>query len=396
MLSVRGCAEMRPQMGCGARVTAAAAMLLLLGVAGCNKNEARREALEAPPSIPQVVPAGADETVQVKGVAHFPLVAPRVQQIATTLNVTGSVQPDVSREIPVLSIANGRVVALYVGLGDTVHKGQLVMEVQSADVAQAFLSYQTALANENLTNTTLTRDKLLYDKGAIAQSQLQVAQNGEDDAKAALNAAELELRLLGVDKNHPSDRVKVYAPITGTIVAQNTTASGAAGINLAGTAGSFLIADLSHVWVICDVYENDLATVRLGEQADIHVSAFPNQKLTGTVSDIGAILDPSIRTAKVRIQVHNPDQLLRIGMFATATFYGRNPHTGVVIPGIAILHLHDHDYVYEPAGSNGMYRRVMVRVGQTLPDGSVEILGGLSASDQVVSNPLQLQNATAQ
>lgn len=368
----------------------------LLLTAGCNRETPQHEAAEAPPATPQVVETGTDNTVQVADASRFPLVSARVQQVFDSLRVTGSVQPDISREVPVLSIANGRVLALHVGLGNTVHKGQLVMEVQSPDVAQAFLGYQTALSNENLTNTTLTRDKLLFDKGAIAKSQIDIAQNGEDDAKAALHAAEQELRILGVDKNHPSDTVRVYAPISGIVVAQNTTAAGAAGINLAGIAGSLTIADLSHVWVICDVYENDLASVHLGESADIRVAAYPNNVRTGTVSDIGSILDPSIRTAKVRIQVNNPDTLLRIGMFATATFHGSKAHTGVVLPGMSILHLHDNDYVFVPANSAGGYRRTVVHTGQTFPDGSVEILTGLSAGTQVVSNPLELQNTVAQ
>lgn len=369
---------------------------LIVTAAGCHGNESSREAAETPPSTPQVVPAGTEDTVQVSDSSRFPLVTARQEMVYDTLNVTGTVQPDVSREVPVLSIANGRVVALHVALGNTVHKGQLVMEVQSPDVTQAFQSYQTALSNENLANTVLTRDKLLFDKGAIAKSQLEVAENGEEDARAALKASELQLRILGVDKDHPSDTVKVYAPISGIVVSQSTTVAGAAGINLAGIAGSLTIADLSHVWVICDVYENDLANVHLGEKADIRVNAFSDKIRSGSVSDIGAILDPSIRTAKVRIQVNNPDNLLRIGMFATATFHGTRSHAAVLVPGSAVLHLHDRDYVYSPSNGGDSYHRFVVHVAQTLPNGSVELTSGIGAGEQVVSNALELQNTAAQ
>jgi membrane fusion protein, heavy metal efflux system len=365
-------------------------------LSGCHKGSGSRDAAEAPPSSPQVIAAGSDDTVQVSDAAHFPLVSARQQAVTDTLNVTGSVQPDISREVPVLSLANGRVIALHVGLGDFVRKGQLLMEVQSTDVAQAFQTYQTALSNENLTNTVVVRDKLLYDRGAIAKSQLDIAQNGEDAAKAALLAAEQQLRILGVDKDHPGDTVRVYAPISGTVVAQNTTAAGAAGINLSGTAGSLTIADLSHVWVICDVFENDLANVHLNEHADVRLNAFPDKVRTGTVSDIGAILDPSIRTAKVRIQVSNPDNLLRIGMFATATFHGQKTHAALSVPGTAVLHLHDHDYVFVPTNTAGTYKRVAIHSGQTFADSAVEVLGGLAADEQVVSNALELQNTAAQ
>lgn len=370
-----------------------ACLIALTAMLGCHGNEPKREAAEAPPSTPVVVESGTENSVHVANAALFPLVAAQVRSAFQTLNATGTVQPDVSREVPVLSIANGRVVALHVMLGNTVHKGQLVMEVQSPDVTQAFLSYQTALANESLTNTTLTRDKLLYDKGAIAKSLVDIAQNGEDDAKAALRASEQELRLLGVDKNHPSDTTRVYAPISGIVVAQNTTAAGAAGINLAGVGGSLTIADLSHVWVVCDVYENDLSTVRVGEAAEIRLNAFPDRVLNGTISDIGEILDPSIRTAKVRIQVANPGNFMRIGMFATATFRGAKAHDAVTVPGNAILHLHDRDFVYIVGAGSNNFRRIPVRTGQVLPGNAVEILSGLSGGQQVVSNALELQNA---
>ncbi len=389
-------ARRKPTLASRSGLLAMLSFVFIAGLQGCHSNEAKQEAAEAPPSTPQVVEAGTDSTVHVDEATRFPLVAADQRSVYDTLNVTGAVQPDISREVPVLSIANGRVTALHVGLGDTVHKGQLVMEVQSPDVAQAFMSYQTALANEQLAKTTLTRDQLLFDKGAIAKSQLDVAENGETDAAAALRASEQELRILGVDKDHPSDTVRVYAPISGIVVAQNVTAAGAAGITFAGAAGSLTIADLSHVWVVCDVYENDLASVHIGEAADIRLSAYPDKVRTGTISDIGAILDPSIRTAKVRIQVQNPDNLLHIGMFATATFHGARAHNAVTLPGIAILHLHDRDFVYMPAGLAGTYRRVAVKTGQTLPGGAVEILAGLNAGQQVVSNALEMQNTAGQ
>lgn len=374
----------------------AVAATLVCAATGCHKDDSKRENAEAPLATPQVVSEGTDDAVHVENSIRFPLVVAQANAVNDTLNVTGSVQPDVSREVPVLSIANGRVVALHVGLGNIVRKGQLVMEVQSPDVTQAFQSYQTAVSNENLANTVLTRNKLLYDRGAVAKSQLEIAQNGEEDAVALLHAAEQQLRILGVDKNHPGDTVKVYAPISGIVVAQNTTASGAAGINLAGIAGSLTIADLSHVWVICDVYENDLANVHLGEQTEIRLSAYPNTPRTGTVSDIGAVLDPSIRTAKVRIQVSNPDNLMRIGMFAAATFRGQKTHQVVLVPGNAVLHLHDSDFVYIPANSAGSYRRIAVKVSQTLPNGMVALSSGLNAGQQVVGNALELQNAAGQ
>ncbi|HLI77784.1 MAG TPA: efflux RND transporter periplasmic adaptor subunit [Acidobacteriaceae bacterium] len=368
---------------------------LLLG--GCKAKEtASREAAEAPPTTPAVVPVGQASQVQVGNPAQFQLVPVAARSTFASLNVTGQVQPDPAHEVPVLSLANGRVTALHADIGDYVHKGQLILDVQSPDVATAFATYLKAVADERLADTTLTRDKLLFDKGAIAQSQLQVAEDGEADAKADLKAADQQLAILGVDKNNPSDTVHVRAPISGVVISLNTTAAGAAGLTATGPNGSLVIADLSHVWVVCDVYENDLAQVHLGEEADITLSAFPGQVLRGTISDIGAILDPNIRTAKVRIQVPNPGNRLRVGLFATATFHGSRAQTALVVPADAILHLHDQDWVFVPDAKPGTFRRVAVHTGVTLPGNAVVVTSGLNEGQQVVGEALQLQEATEQ
>ncbi len=364
---------------------------------GCKRRDENRAAQEAPPAQPAIVAVNTNGGVlHLQGNTSFALAAAALQQATKTLEVTGSVAPDVSREVPVLSIANGRVVALHAGLGDVVHRGQLIMEVQSPDVSTAFATYLKTVADEHLAQIVLNRDQLLFDKGAIAKSQLEIAQNGEDDAQAALKASLEQLHILGVDRDHPGDTVKVFAPASGVIIAQNTTASGAAGITFAGANGSFTIADLSHVWVLCDVYENDLAQVHLGQSVQIRLNAYPDKVRTGIISDIGAVLDPAIRTAKVRIQVQNPDSLLRIGMFAAATFLEARAESVVTVPGTAILHLHDSEFVFEPAGSQEDFRQVQVKAGKTLSGNMVEILSGVAPGQQVVANALELQNTAAQ
>ena len=382
----------------GVRPAAVASFLACVLLLGCHKqDEAAREAKEAPPTtVPTAAESAVSGVVKVDKPAQFPLVQPVFRQVYSTLNATGSVNPDVSRELPVLSLANGRVVNLRVRLGDTVRKGQPIMDVQSPDISIAFGNYIKAVSDEHLTRITLERDKGLYDKGAIAQTQLEIAQNGEDDARTLLTASEQQLRILGVDKNKPSDTVTINAPTAGVVIQQNATAAGAAGVTYAGAGGSLIIADLSHVWVICDVYENDLASVRVGEQADIRVNAYPGKVIQGTIGDIGAILDPSIRTAKVRVQVPNPENLLRLGMFATATFQSAKQASVMAVPQDAVLHLHDRAFVFVPTGQSGSFRTVEVKTGRALADNLVEISAGLGATQQVVANALELQNTAAQ
>jgi membrane fusion protein, heavy metal efflux system len=342
---------------------------------------------EAP--APQVISTGNADVVTVDHPADFALVAAGRIQAANRLNVTGSVLPDINREIPVISLASGRVVAIQATLDQNVRKGQLLMKVESPDVTNAFDTYLKAVNDEQLANKAWVRAKDLYAHGAVALAVLEQAEDTENDAKADLNAAEQQLKALGVDKNHPSDIVSVVAPISGVIVAQNVTNAAAAGVTYAGSATAFTIADLTHVWVVCDVYENDLPQVRLGEDAQITLSGYPGELLTGKVSDIGPVLDPSIRTAKVRIEVANPG-MLRLGMFVTATLTGRTKETHATVPADAILHLHDQDWVYVPAGSNH-FRRIAVQAGNMLPGNNQEILSGIAPGQQVVRSVLQLE-----
>ncbi|MBB5317882.1 efflux RND transporter periplasmic adaptor subunit [Tunturibacter empetritectus] len=362
-------------------------------LAGCSAKPSDPKS-EAPPAA--VVQPDADPNlIHVDHPDQFTLTAATDYAATSTIQVTGTVNPDISRTIPVISIASGRVVEVHARIGDYVKKGQLLMDVQSTDVSGAFGSYLKAVNDERLAKVQLDRAKILNDKGAIPNSQVEIAQNAEEDAKAALSASEEQLRVLGVDKNHPAATVKVYAPSSGFIIAQNVTNAAAAGVTYAGSANAFTIADLSHVWIICDVYENDLPTVRLGQKADIRLTAYPDRVLTGVVSDIGAVLDPQIRTAKIRIQVENPNTLMRVGMFATASIHGKTLQTHVQVPATAVLHLHDRDWVYTPAG-DGKFRRVLVRGGGSLPGNMQEIVSGLNAGQQVVTNALALQNTADQ
>jgi membrane fusion protein, heavy metal efflux system len=372
-------------------VIAAALSLGMLGGCGGAKHD---KAAEAPPPA-QVEDGGGATLITVDHPERFPLYAAAQYASTSTLKVTGTVNPDVSRQIPVISIASGRVVAIHTQLGALVKKGQLLMEVQSTDISNAFDQYLKAVNDERLARTQYERAKILYDKGAIAKSQLEIADDSEQDARTDLTAAEQQLHFLGVDPAHPSLTAKVYSPATGVVIAQNVTNAAATGVTFAGSATAFTIADLSQVWIICDVYENDLPMVHVGQTADIRLNSYPDRVVTGTISEIDAVLDPSIRTAKVRIQVPNPDHLMRIGMFATATFHGRRPQDHTSVPAAAILHLHDRDWVYVPAG-NGKFKRVGVVGGAMLPGGMQEVISGLAAGQQVVTRALELENTVDQ
>jgi membrane fusion protein, heavy metal efflux system len=370
---------------------AASAVLACL-LAGCKGKE---EGDSAPPPA-QVIRQTDMSLIAIdkNDVAKFPVVAAEQVETASELRATGTVLPDVAREVPVISIANGRVVDIKARLGDNVKKDQLLFRVQSQDVTGAFDTYLKAVNDEQFANKAYLRAKDLFEHGAISQAMLEQAEDAENNAKADLKAADDQLKFLGVDKDHPSNIVDVRAPTSGVIIAQNITNAAATGVSLAGSATAFTIADLSSVWIVCDVFENDIPKLALGQEAKIAIDAYPDRPLRGRISDIGPILDPSIRTAKVRIEVGNPG-ILRLGMFVTASFTGRAKEVDAVVPADAVLHLHDRDWVYEPAGGN-QFKRVEVRAGQMLPGKRQAILSGIEPGQQVVTNALLLETAGTQ
>jgi cobalt-zinc-cadmium efflux system membrane fusion protein len=346
----------------------------------------------APPPA-QVIPVNDMNliTIDKDDVAKFPVVAAGQVEMASELTATGTVFPDISREVPVISLANGRVVDIKTRLDDNVKKGQLLFRVQSADVSTAFDAYLKAVNDEQLANKAYLRANDLFKHGAISQAMLEQAEDAEKDAKADLTAAEQQLTVLGVDKNHPSTVVDVFAPISGVIIGQNVTNAAAAGVTLSGSATAFTIADLSTVWILCDVYENDIPRIKLGQEARFILNAYPDRPLVGHISDIGPVLDPSLRTAKVRIEVANPG-ILKLGMFGTATFTSLKKETHAVVPADAVLHLHDRDWVYLPAGGN-QFKRTEVRAGKMLDGNRQEILSGIQPGQQVVTKALLLESA---
>src|SRR5215471_992686 len=199
-------------------VAAAVWLFTLISLAACNQAKSDTSSGALPPAN---VEADFDpNNFTVDHPELFSLATAAEHRGVTTLNATGTVQPDVSRAVPVVSLAAGRVVEIKARLGDLVKKGQLLLRVQSNDVSGAYQNYVKAQNDERLAHQQLDRAQLLYGKGAIAKSSLEQAQTGEDDAKADLSAAAEQLRLLGIDKQHPTGIVDVFAPISGIITEQ--------------------------------------------------------------------------------------------------------------------------------------------------------------------------------
>jgi len=323
----------------------------------------------------------------------FQTVKVESRDLPTVLKANGTIQPDVNKTIHVTSLGAGRVVDLKVRLGDYVKKGQELLVISSPDLAGAMGDYQKASADEALAAKALDRAQLLYDRGALAQKDLEVAENADAKAKSDRKTAESRLRVLGGDPAHPSTMIELRAPVAGTIVEQNV--AGFEGIkSLDNTPNLFTIADLSNVWVVCDVYENDIGDVHIGDPAEIHLNAFPDRAFKGRVSDVSRVLDPNTRSAKVRIVLANPDGAFRPGMYAVATFRSRKLKPHLVVPATAIMRLQDKDWIFRKETANS-FRRIAVQTSG-LSDGLQTIRQGAKAGDELVANALAFSTAASE
>jgi cobalt-zinc-cadmium efflux system membrane fusion protein len=344
------------------------------------------DAVAAAPPKTQVVEEPDLNVVKIDRPERFSLVVAGRHEELPEVHATGTISPNIEKSLPVISLASGRVVAIYAKLGDDVRKGQLLLKILSNDITNAFQTYRQAKADEELARKQLERSQLLFGRGAISLNDLQVAEDTYEKAKTTREASEQALRTLGADINNPDPVVNVYAPADGTIVEQNIVGS-----SIVHTPDNqpnlFTIANLSNVWVVCNVYENNLPNIRLGDTADVQLNAYPDQVFHGRISNIGKVLDATIRTAPVRIVVKNPG-IMRSGMFVTATFYGQHGRSFVSVPSTAVLRLHDRDWVFVAQNDN-TFRRTPVTAAKTY--GNVQdIASGLAPGERVVSDALAL------
>ena len=370
------------------RSTAAFAILSLIVLYASCSNDAKPAPTKAEVTIdPTLYTADHPEL--------FKLARVEARDLPTVLTANGIVTPDVNRTIHVTSQGSGRVVDLKVRLGDSVTKGQELLSIYSADLAGAFSDHQKAVADERLAKKSLDRAQLLYSHGALAEKDLQAADDAEEKAKADVQNTEQHVRILGGDPAHPGSLIELRAPVSGTIVEQNV--SGFEGIkSLDNSPNLFTIADLSQVWVVCDVYENDLSQIHVGDSAEIRLNAYPGKVYQGRVADISRVLDPNLRSAKVRIVLPNLDGSLLPNMYAVATFRSQKMQSRLVIPGTAIMRLQDKDWVFRKEGQN-QFRKTEVHTQGVTEDGLQQLQDGpLKAGDEVVANALAFSTSVAE
>lgn len=357
--------------------------------AGCNSansktpdNSTRDTIISKDPNI-----------VEMAHPEQFQLVTVESRKVADETHLTGVITPDINRSVAILSLSGGRVVDIKVKLGDDVKKGQLLLRIHSTDLAAAFSDYQKATADELLARKQLERSEALYNQGkTIAQKDLEAARDTADKAQIDVKTSRDHVIVLGGDPGNVSPIIDIRSPISGTIVEQNITDS--AGVrSLDNSPNLFTVADLSRVWAICDLYEDIISKVHIDDAAEVRLNAYPDRLLHGRVSNISRVLDAATRTAKVRIELDNPERLIRSGMFITATLHSVKSLERPVLPLSAIVRLHDKDWVFMSLGGN-QFQKTEVQTGPLVEGNLQQILAGVKIGDKVVANGLQLFSAS--
>jgi membrane fusion protein, heavy metal efflux system len=332
-------------------------------------------------SIPQLFTIPEDQ------MSHVQVVTVQPTKLNRTLRLTGAVAYNAFKTTPVITQIGGPVSRILVVPGQKVRTGQPMLEVSSPDYSQLLDAYLKAADSYRLADKNYTREKDLYDHHAVALRDLEQSESDRNQAQADLNAAEQGMKILGIRnpadlaKTATSAQIPVLAPIGGEVV-ERLVAPGQ--VVQAGQTQVFTISDLSTVWVLANVYQADLASVRSGDDVSVQTDAYPGT-FHGRISYVSPALDPNTRTLQARIVVDNPGEKLKKDMYCTVTVSAGSISNAIVAPDSSILRDDNNQpFVYAVIGSNQFGRRD-VEIGQS-ESGKTQILKGISVGERVVGD----------
>ncbi|HEY4879337.1 MAG TPA: efflux RND transporter periplasmic adaptor subunit [Candidatus Acidoferrales bacterium] len=359
--------------------------LAALALAACSAEKGASEMTSYSSKAPKDQTPGlfsipADQMSHVQVVTVEPSNLPRV------LRLTGAVSYNAFNTTPVITQVGGPVSRLLAVPGQRVKKGQSLLEVSSPDYSLLFASYVKARDTFRVADKNYDRAKDLYEHHAIAERDLLSAESDRIQAQADLNAALLGLKILGIPKPEdlekaPTAEIPLYAPIGGEIV-ERDVAPGQ--LLQAGVTQAFIISDMSSVWVLANIYQSDLADVKVGDAVSVQTDSYPDA-FHGRISFISPALDPNTRTLQARIVVDNPGEKLKNNMYVTATVNAGSTRNAIAVPDAAVLRDDENQpFVYVATNSNQFGRRP-VDIGPS-QGGKTQITKGLSPGDKVVGN----------
>jgi membrane fusion protein, heavy metal efflux system len=362
-------------------------IILLLIAALCaacrNGSSESRRSTQEPPHKDQPLAAGA---------ATVKTVAPEYRTRATVLETNGKIQFDEERLVRVNAPLTGRVVEVLARPGDAVEPGHRLLLLDSPDLGAAKSDYAKAVSDLERSEKALNLARDLFEVKAISEREIRDAENDYRKAAAEKERAASRLLALGLpqaqlknvaSREDTSTQIVVRAPRGGVIVERNVTPGQAVTFGQSDTPTNlFIIADLSSMWVVADVYEPDVPKVRLGQVVTITLPCCPGERFEGKVTYISDSVDPQTRTVKVRAVVSNRARQLKAEMFVKVAIE-TGSSTVLAIPPSAVQFEEGQPFVVIDKG-NGGYERRPVKLGNDL-DGIVEVLAGITPQDRIVS-----------
>jgi cobalt-zinc-cadmium efflux system membrane fusion protein len=393
--------------GRGLRQVLAAILLIAVGAAGATLAlrymqgsrapvvtlPAPTSSAPSPPAPAAPEPAGDVEVILTpEAVTRAGLKTALVTASASAASVTvpGTVMANAYREVKVTPIVGGIVTKVHVELGATVKRGMPLVTLVSAELADAQTKYLSMAAMLNADHRKLQRTQELVEIGAASRQELEETTAVHESHATEIEAARQRLLILGLTPEQvgaltsPSQIVStivVPAPIDGVI----TTRSANLGQVVAMGMELLSVTDLSEVWVVGDLYEQDFEAVRVGSTAVVTATAYPGMTLRGRVSYIDPRVDPQARTAKARVEVSNADGRLRLGMYVAVLFSGAASGRAVVVPRAAVQAIGDRHVVYVPVkGEEGKFVQRVIRLGAPLGE-AYTVLSGIKPGETVVT-----------
>ena len=363
--------------------------------AGGTSGASPAKPLTAPPASgarPPAEPGDVDVVLAPESLARLGLKTARVEAMdaRSAVQVPGTVLPHGYREVKVTPIAGGIVRAVHAELGAAVRRGTPLATLFSTDLADAQTKYLSMAAMLDADHKKLERTRKLADIGAASRQELEEVTATHASHATELEAARQRLILLGLDPEHVAKltapgqivaEIAVPAPIDGVVTGRSANP----GQVIAMGQELFVVTDLSEVWAIGNLYEQDFAAVTVGSEAVVSAPAYPGLALRGRVTYVDPRVDAATRTAKVRVEVPNPDGRLRLGMYVTLAFSTRGGSRTVVVPRAAVQTLGDRHVVYVPAKDDeGRFIQRSVKLGPPIADGYA-VLSGLQPGETVVT-----------
>ena len=347
-------------------------------LAGCNKEESKT--LASPSADPALVMPAEELLAQLK------LATVTTQPVAETLRVAGRIDFDEQRLARIGATITGRVTEIDAVLGQDVKKGDVLARLNSSELSTQQLAYLRARAELELNRRNAERAKALFDADVIAAAELQRRQSEYQISVAEVRAAADQLQLLGVtpaaiERLGKQGAVNSLTPVVATLSGVVVERKLAQGQVVQPADALFVVADLSNLWAVAQVPEQQVSQVKAGQSVSIEVPALGNEKLLGKLIYVGQTMDPDTRTVLVRTALDNRDGRLKPAMLASMLIEAK-PADRLVIPASAVVRENDMDHVFV-AEEAGAFRLVKVKLGVE-QGGQRVVISGLKGQERVV------------